>query len=75
MDEVMTYEQMKRKFKDEWLLIEDPELTEVLQIIRGKVLWHGKNKNELYRVAMELRPKHPAIWYTGTWPKDKIVIL
>lgn len=75
MGEIMTMEEMESRFKNEWILIEDPETTEVLQVTRGKVLWHGKDRDELYRVAMELQPQHSAIWYTGTWPKDKIVIL
>jgi hypothetical protein len=75
MGEIMTMEEMESRFKDEWILIEDPETTEMLQVTRGKVLWHGKDKKELYRVALELRPRSSAIWYIGIWPKDKIVIL
>ncbi len=75
MNETLLLEEIERRFDSEWVLLEDPETTPDLEIIRGKVLWHSKDRDEVYRKAIELRPKHSAILYTGTIPEDMVVIL
>jgi hypothetical protein len=67
---VLTLEEIQSRFTSEWVLIGDPELTESLVIIRGTVLWHSPNRDEVYRGARELRPEHSAILYTGTLPDE-----
>jgi hypothetical protein len=75
MKEIMTFAEIKAKFVSEWVLLEDPELTPNLEVIRGKVLWHSKNRDEFDRKALELMPKHSAIFYTGTIPEGTAVVL
>lgn len=61
MSEEMSLAQIQAKFKSEWILVGDPETNEELEVIRGKVLWHSKDRDELYRKARELKPQHSAI--------------
>jgi hypothetical protein len=68
MGEIMTMEEIEARFDSEWVLLEDPEYTEALEIKRGRVLWHSEDRDELYRKAMELRPTHLAVLYTGDIP-------
>ncbi len=75
MNEVMSLAEIEAQFESEWVLVGDPETTETLQVRRGKVLWHSKDRDEVYRKANELKPKHSAILYTGTIPKDMVIIL
>ena len=75
MGEIMVMADIESRFKSEWVLLEDPETTEVLEVKSGKVLWHSKDRDELYRKALELRPKHSAIVYTGTIPDDMVIVL
>ena len=75
MGEIMTMEEIKARFDSEWVCIEDPETTDVLEVIRGKVLWHGKDKDEMYSKLMEIRPKNAALVYTGRLPADMVVVL
>jgi len=75
MSEIMSLVEMKAKFKSEWILLEDPETTESLEVKSGKVLWHSKDRDEVYRKARELGPKHSAILYTGTIPEEMVVVL
>lgn len=42
MNEILTMEEIERRFDGEWVLIEDVEANEQLEIIRGKVTYHGK---------------------------------
>jgi len=66
---------MQTRFASEWVLIEDPETTETLEVKSGKVLWHSKDRDEIYRKARELKPKHSAIAYTGRVPEEMVVVL
>ena len=51
MNEVMSWAEIENQFKSEWVLLEDPRTTEAFEIKKGKVLWHCKDKDELYRKA------------------------
>ncbi len=75
MEDILTISEIQDHFKSEWVLIEDPETTENLSITKGKVLFHSKDRDETYRKARELKPKHSAILYTGTIPDEAVVIL
>ena len=46
-----------------------------LEVKSGKVRWHSKDRDEVYRKAVELRPKRFAMLYTGTLPKDAAIVL
>ena len=57
MSEVMSLGEIQTCFKSEWILLEDPDTTESLEVKSGKVLWHSKDRDELYSKARELRPE------------------
>jgi len=73
MNETLSSAEIYARFESEWVLLEDPETTEGVEVRSGKVLWHSKDRDEVYRKALELRPKHSAILYTG--PTEMPVIL
>ena len=75
MDEVLSVAEIRARFDAEWVLLEDPITTESLDIEGGKVLCHSKDRDEVYRKAKELQPKHSAVLFVGTRPKDMVVIL
>ena len=72
---IMTISEIQTQFVSEWILLEDPDTSETLEVKSGKVLWHSKDRDELYRKARELRPKHSAILYTGQLPEEMVVVL
>jgi hypothetical protein len=74
-DKAMTFAQMRKKHISEWLLIENPETNDLLEIVRGKVLLHSKDRDEVYRKAASLHPKRFATLYTGTITKDAAIVL
>jgi hypothetical protein len=73
--EVLTIGEIRERFASEWVLLEDPETSESLEVTRGKVLWHSKDRDEVYRKARELRPRHSAIIYAGGIPEEMVVVL
>jgi hypothetical protein len=57
------------------VLIEDPATDESLEVRGGTVRWHGKDRDEVYRRAVQIRPRRLAIVYTGTMPGDTAIAL
>ena len=75
MNDVLTVAEIEERFGSEWILIEDPQTNEALEVEAGKVRWHSKDRDEVIRKAVELRPKRFAVLYTGTIPENTEVAL
>jgi hypothetical protein len=75
MDEVLTIAQIEAQFESEWVLVEDPQTNEVREVQSGKVRWHSKDREEVYRQAIKLRPKRFAMLYTGRMPENTAIVL
>ena len=75
MNEIISLAEIKEKYDSEWILLEDPEMGDEFGIKGGKILWHSKNRDEVYRKARELKPKHSAVIYTGKPPRDMVIVL
>jgi hypothetical protein len=75
MNEVLTAAEIEARFESEWVLVEEPETDEALSVQRGKVRWHRTDRDDVYRKAVELRPRRFAILYTGRLPEDSAVVL
>ena len=65
MQETTTYAEIKKQYDGEWVLIVDPITTKYLEILEGKVVWHSKDREDVYRKALELKPKHSAVLFLG----------
>ena len=70
MDDILTVEEIEARFQSEWVLVDEPLTNEALEVQRGRVIFHGKDRDEVYRRAVALRPKRFAVLYTGTIPRD-----
>jgi len=68
MNDVMTMEEIEARFDSEWVLIVDPEYERGVHVKRGRVACHSSDREEVYRKALELRPKHLAVYYIGDIP-------
>jgi hypothetical protein len=75
MSEILTITEIEAKFIGEWVLIEDPQTNDALEVQSGKVLSHSKDRDAVYRDAVCLRPKRFAMLYTGTLPQDAAIVL
>ena len=72
---MLTIAEIEAQFVAEWVLIEDPQTNDALEVQSGKVLSHSKDRDEVYRKLLELRPKRAATHFTGTIPDDVAVVL
>jgi hypothetical protein len=75
MNKEMTIEEIESEFDSEWVLLEDPRTDEALKVLGGRVLHHSKDRDEVYRKAVSLRPKRSALIYTGEIPEETAVVL
>jgi hypothetical protein len=70
MDAALTLAEIEARFDSEWVLVGDPELDEAGRLVRGKVRFHSKSRDEVDEKDRELRPAAAAILYTGRIPDD-----
>jgi hypothetical protein len=75
MDEILTLAEIESRFASEWVLVENPQTNDAFEVRSGKVRYHSKDRDEVYRKAVELRPSRFAVLYTGQIPNDAAVVL
>ena len=75
MNSVLTAAEIESQFPSEWILVEDPDTDESLEVKSGVVVYHSKDRDEVYRKAVELRPKRFAMLYTGKMPEGTAIVL
>ena len=71
----MRWEEIVKKFKNEWVLIEVKQIDEEYNLKEGNVIAHSKDKSEVYGRLLKLKGKELYIDYTGQVPKDLAVVL
>ena len=75
MDDALTVSQIYMKYSSEWVLVEAPQTNDALEVQGGRVRFHSKDRDEVYRQAVALRPDRFAILYTGQMPEDTAIVL
>ncbi len=75
MSEVMTWAEIEAEFDGEWVLIENPETTPMLEILRGKVVFHSEDRQEVHEAMEKLPTLYHAVLYIGDPPRDLEYIL
>ncbi len=73
--DVPTLEEIKKKYKDEWILVEVLETDELNRPTKGRLITHSKDKDDIYKTLKNLKekPEHTYTTYTGDFPKDYAV--
>ncbi len=74
MNEVLTRAEMEARFDGEWVLIADPELDENQDIQRGRVVYHGKDREAMYDEDSALQLKSAAYLYLGPMPEMSVLL-
>ena len=72
---VVTIQEIESQFDGEWVLVEDPQTNDLLEVVSGNVVHHSKDRDEVYRTAVALKPKRCAVLYTGEIPDNTAVLL
>ena len=69
-----TVSALKRRYPKEWLLLTNVVADETTHPVKGRLVAHSKNRDEIYEQLSRLRGKDFCIEYTGSIPKDLVVV-
>lgn len=75
ISEMMTLEEIERRFPDEWILMVDPVMDGHLTISRGTVVGHSKDGDQVEQLMVQLRPKSSALFFVEVTPDEEIFAL
>lgn len=75
MPEILTIDEMKHHYDGEWLLIAYTELDDQLRVLKGEVLIHSPNRDDIYNALSLGRGRDVAIECFATIPEDAAFIL
>jgi hypothetical protein len=75
MAQILTLDEMKQQYPDEWLLIAYTEIDENLQVIRGEVVAHSPRAEEVYHALPYHKNRAVALEYIGEIPQDLVIML
>ena len=75
MNDVLPFDEIKARYAPEWVLLGDIETDEFQQLLSGRVLFHGPDRDEVSLKAVEYPSGRYAIRYLGTFPDDLVLVL
>ena len=75
MANLFTLADIKSQCAGEWVLLGSPQLGQSSEVVAGTVLFHSKDRDEVYRQAIALHPSRFAVLYTGTMPEGTAIVL
>jgi hypothetical protein len=70
----MRLSEIKKKYRDQWVLVEFSKLDKDLRVKDGKVIAHAVNKEDIYKALLHTRGKNVAVEYCGKIPEDLVVM-
>lgn len=71
---VQTIATLKRRYPKEWLLLTNVVADELTRPIKGRLVAHSKNRDDIYDRLARTRAKSVSVEYTGKVPKDLVVV-
>jgi len=71
----MKWVDIKKNFRNQWVLIEVKNVDESFNVLEGEVLAHSKDKDEIYQKLLKIRPKEFSIEYTGEVSEDLAMLM
>ena len=75
MDDYLTLEEIEARYAPDWVLIDEPQTDELQQLLGGRVVDRGPNRDALYRKAKELGLHHVSVRKLGPYLQDTEYIL
>jgi hypothetical protein len=65
MDEVLSWEEIERRYPDEWVIVTDLELDDAFPIRAGRVLFHSKDRRNVDEKTFDPPIREEGIFFTG----------
>ena len=73
-DERMKIEEIEKRYKDEWVLVEVLAEDELGQPIDVEVIAHSKSRDDTYEAMRQTKARDIAHFHTGEIPKKGYVV-
>jgi hypothetical protein len=70
----MRLDEIRKRYRNEWVLVEFSKLDKDLRVKAGKVIAHAPNKDDIYKALLDTRGKNVAVEYCGKIPEDVVVM-
>ncbi len=71
----LTWDEIERRYPDEWVLLDQPDLDEGYQVRGGRVVHHARDLDEIESLAARLRLKSNALLFTGAAVDPEVVFI
>jgi hypothetical protein len=73
VDETLTWDEIKARYAPDWVIIDELETDDHLEVVRGKVIFHGPDADELLRKMAGRRFDRIAVLYLGEYPEHMVI--
>ncbi len=73
-ERVQTISVLKRRYPKEWLLLTHVTADQLTRPVKGKLVAHSKNRDEIYDRLADIKSKEVCITYTGKIPEKLVVV-
>jgi hypothetical protein len=70
----MRLDEIRKRYRNEWVLVEFSKLDKDLRVKDGKVIAHAPNKDDIYKALLDTRGKNVAVEYCGDIQEDVVVM-
>jgi hypothetical protein len=67
--------QIERRYNGEWVLIVNPVVDKLIRVVRGELVYHSTDRDEVDRVMLQRRDKSTAMLHIGPLPPDFVAVL
>jgi len=74
MGKKLSTKRIRSRYKDEWVLLLNPEISSETGIEGGEVVFHSKNREEVHKRLSDFKG-NKAIVFTGKIPEEVGVLL
>ncbi len=75
MNETLTMQEIEDRFPSQWVLIGELVTDDQLEILSGRVLGHGPDRESVEDKVDVFRPKRFTVMYTGSMSNGRVHIL
>jgi hypothetical protein len=69
MKKVFTMKELEARYSGEWVLLVNAVHNKLMEPIRGELVFHNRDRDEVYKEAHKRKDAHTAIFYVGKLPK------
>ncbi len=63
--EYLSLEEIERRYDGQWVVIDEPNVSELTDFLGGTVVFHGSDRDEAWAEVERRGLKNVAVWYMG----------